>query len=127
MILNKKRALFQNKLTESIGNPKHLWKALKALGFPNKVSSCEVKVLKINSIFENSVNSVLERFNSYYSALEENLVKLLPKPPNKNLINTVIFILLKDGVKYSSKLISDLCNLSITSEKFLDLSRVAKL
>ena len=34
---------------------------------------------------------------------------------------------LKDGAKFLSKPISDLCNLSITSEKFPDICKVAKL
>ena len=49
MIFNKKRACFQNKLFESTGKPKDLWKALKSLGLSYKVSSCEVKALKINN------------------------------------------------------------------------------
>ena len=39
MIFNKKGAFFLNKLTESIGKPEYLWKALKLIGLPNKVSS----------------------------------------------------------------------------------------
>ena len=49
MIVNKKRAFLENKLTEFIGKPKDLWKALRSLGFPSKTSSCEVNALKINS------------------------------------------------------------------------------
>ena len=33
-IIIKKRAFFENKLTESIGKPKYLWKTLKSLGLP---------------------------------------------------------------------------------------------
>ena len=158
MIFNKKRAFFQNKLTESIGEPKDLWKALKSLRSPNKVSSCEVKALKINNTVDHDANSVLAGFKSYYSTLAENLIKLLPNPPNEYSINTVIkyyehmirddhfnlapasessilIILkatkvlkavglgnlserfLKDEAKFLSKPISDLCNLTITSEK----------
>ena len=125
---------------------------------PNKVSSCEVKALKINNTVDHDVNSVLAGFKSYYSTLGENLIKLLPNPPNKYSINTVIkyyehvirgdhfnlapasessilIILkatkvlkavglgnlsecfLKDEAKFLSKPISDLCNLTITSEK----------
>ena len=83
MIFNKKRALFQNKLTESIGKPIDLWKALESLRLSKQVSSCEVKALKLSNTVEHDVNSVLEGFKSYYSTLAENLVKLLPKPPNK--------------------------------------------
>ena len=39
MIINKKRAFLENKLTESIGKPKGLWKALRSLGLPSKTSS----------------------------------------------------------------------------------------
>ena len=49
IIFNKKRALLQNELFESTGKPKDLWKALKSLGLSCKVSSCEVKALKINN------------------------------------------------------------------------------
>ena len=35
MIFDKKRSFFEKKLSESIGKPKDLWKALKSLGLPN--------------------------------------------------------------------------------------------
>ena len=67
--------------------PKYLWKALKSLGLPNKISSCEVSALKINNTVEH-INSILEGFKNYYSTLAENLVNMLPKAPNKYSINT---------------------------------------
>ena len=168
MITNKKGAFLENKLTESNGRPKDLWKALRSLGLPSKTSSWEVNALKINSKVEHDFNSFLEGFRNYYSTLAENLVKMLPKPTNKYSINSIIkycehMILgdyfhlasvsensiltilkatqvskaagidnlcgrfLKDGAKVLSKPISDLCNLSITSEKFPDTCKVAKL
>ena len=45
MIFNKNRSFFEKKLSESIGTPKDLWKALKSLGLPNKIPSCEVSAL----------------------------------------------------------------------------------
>ena len=60
MIINKKRAILENKLTESVGKPKDLWKALRSLGLPSKTSSCKVNALKINSKVEHDLNSVLE-------------------------------------------------------------------
>ena len=48
MIFNKKKDYFENKLNECIGKPKELWKALKSLGLPNKISSCEMNALKVN-------------------------------------------------------------------------------
>ena len=48
MIFNKKKNYFENKLNECIGKRKELWKALKSLGFPKKISSCEMSALKVN-------------------------------------------------------------------------------
>ena len=90
MIINKKRVFFENKLTESIGKPKDLWKALRSLVLPSKRSSCEVNPLKIKNTVRHDVNSVLEGFRNYHSTLAENLVKMLPKPTNKYSINNVI-------------------------------------
>ena len=59
--------------------PEDLWKALKSLGLPNKISSCEVSALKINNTVEHNANSVLEAFKNYYSTLAENLINMLPK------------------------------------------------
>ena len=90
MIFDKNRSFFEKKLSESIGKPKDLWKALKSLGLPNKISSCEVSALKINNTVEHDANLILEGFKNYYSTLAENLVNMLPKAPNKYSINTVI-------------------------------------
>ena len=46
MIFNKNIVFFQNKLTESIGKPKDLLKALKSLGLPNKVKS----IIQLNTM-----------------------------------------------------------------------------
>lgn len=48
----KKGGFFKNKLTGSIGKTKDLRKASKSQGLLNKVSSCEVNVLKINNTVE---------------------------------------------------------------------------
>ena len=74
---------FVEKLSESIRKPKDLWKALKSLGLPNKISSYEVSALKINNLVEHDASSVLEGFKNYYSTLSENLVNTFPKAPNK--------------------------------------------
>ena len=60
MIINKKGKFLENKLIESIGKTKDLWKALRSLGLPSKTSSCEVNALKINSKVKHDLNSVLE-------------------------------------------------------------------
>ena len=80
----------KKKLSESIGKPKDLWKALKPLGLPNKISSCEVSALKINNTVEHDGNPILDGFTNYYSTLAENVANMLPKAPSKYSINTVI-------------------------------------
>ena len=57
MVFNRKRAFFKNALTEFTDKPKDLYKALKSLGLPDLVSSCEVKTLKIHNTVEHDVNS----------------------------------------------------------------------
>ena len=95
------RVFWRKKITKYFGKPKDLWKALKFLRLPNRISSGEVSPLKINHAVEHSVNSVLEGFKNNYSALVKNLVKMLPKAPNKysltqplNTINTWFKVLI---------------------------------
>ena len=83
MIFSKKKDYFKNKLNECIGKSKELWKALKFLGLPNKTSSCEVKARKVNKTVQHDTNLVLSGFKDYYSNLAGNLLKKLPKRPNK--------------------------------------------
>ena len=65
-------------------------KALKYLGLPNKISSCEVSSLKVNKKVEYDTKLVLGRLKDYYSNFAGNLLKKLPKPPNKLNLNTVV-------------------------------------
>ena len=145
-----------------------MWKALRSLGLPNKTSSCEVNALKVNKTVQHGTNLVLGVFKDYYSNLAGNLLKKLPKPPNKFTLNSVfqhykviiqsdsfnlatvsenttLTILrntkvskaagldnlsgrfLRDGAKVLAKPITDICNLSITSGKFRDSCKLAKL
>ena len=67
IVSNKKRVVYENKLTESTGKRKEIWKASKYLGWPEKVPSCGAKALKINNTVEHGVKSILEVFQSCYS------------------------------------------------------------
>ena len=69
LIFNKKKDYFENKLYEYIGKPKELWKALKSLGLPNKISSCEVSAVKVNKTVQHDTNLVSGGFKDYYSTL----------------------------------------------------------
>ena len=63
--------------------------ALKSIGLPKKISSCEVSRLKVNKTTQHDTNIVLGGFKDYYSNLPRKLLKKLPKPPNKFTLNTV--------------------------------------
>ena len=56
LIFNKEKYYFENKWIECIGKPKDLWKALKSLGLPNKISSCKVSALKVNKTVQHEKN-----------------------------------------------------------------------
>ena len=127
-----------------------------------------MSALKVNKTIQHDTNLVLGGFKDFYSNLAGNLLKKLPKPPNKVTLNTVfqhykgiiqsdsfnratvsedtiLTILkntnvskaagldnlsgrfLKDGAKVLAKPITDLSNLSITSGKFRNSCKTAKL
>ena len=125
-----------------------------------------MSALKVNKTVQQANNLSLRGFKDYYSNLAGNLLKKLPKAPNKFALNTVfqhykgiiqsdsfnldtvsentiLTILkntnickaagldsgcfLKDGAEVLAKPITDLCNLSITSGKFPDSCKIAKL
>ena len=69
----KRDHFLKKTLSESVGKPEDLWKALKFLGLPDKISSCEVSALKINNTAEHDANLILEGFKNYYSTLAKNL------------------------------------------------------
>ena len=67
LISIKKKVYFENKLNESIGKPKELWKVLKSLGLPNKNSPSEVSALRINKTVQMTLQAYLGGFRDYYS------------------------------------------------------------
>ena len=120
-IFNKKRDYFENKLNECIGKRKELWKALKFLGLPNKISSCEVSALQVNKTVQHDKSLVLGGFKDYYSNLPGNLLKKLLKPPNRFTLNIVF-------QHYKSIIQSDSFNLANVSEStILTISKNTKV
>ena len=76
LIFNKKKDYFEDK-------PKELWKALKSLGLPDKISSCEVSVLKVNKTVQRDKNLVFSRFKYYASNRAGHLFEKAPQIPQK--------------------------------------------
>ena len=75
--------LMMNALNECTGKPKELWKALKSLVLPNKISSCEVSIPKVNKTDQHDTHLVLGGFKHYNFDFAGNLLKEFPKPSNK--------------------------------------------
>ena len=78
MIKQKKIEFYNAKLTENIGKPKELWKALKNLGLPSKKGpSTNICLTKDNTtIFAYKENTNI--FKKFYSTLADDLAKNLP-------------------------------------------------
>ena len=78
LIKQKKIEFYNAKLTENIGKPKELWKALKNLELLSKKSpSTNICLTKDNTtIFADKENTNI--FKKFYSTLADDLVKNLP-------------------------------------------------
>ena len=80
----QKKYFFENKLKESIGKPKELWKNLKAIGLPKKVTSKSANIcLKNNGTLSFDLQKNAEIFKEFYSNLAKNIFlinyPMLPK------------------------------------------------
>ena len=93
MIFNKNKLFFQKKLSEYIGKPKDLWKALKSLGLSNKISSCEVSALQINNTVEHDANSVLEDLKIITQLQQRTLQTCSPKHSINSLLTLSLNII----------------------------------
>ena len=85
-----KKKFFENSLSDFIGKPKMVCKALKSLGLPSKRSVCKKTALKVKKATCLETKSTLNLFKNHYSTLADNLLKKLPTPPNKHTFNSVI-------------------------------------
>ena len=78
LISYKKKEFFDNRINDSIGKPKELWKALKSLGLPSKISVCGTTALIVKNTTSFETKSKLEDvqdvFKNYYSTLADNLL-----------------------------------------------------
>ena len=75
LISYKKKKSFENRFNDSIGKPRELWKALKFLGLPSKVSVCETTALRVKNTTSFETKSTLDVFKNYYFPLADNLLK----------------------------------------------------
>ena len=87
LIAERKRNYFETKLTENIG--KELWKTLKALGLPNKVSIATINALKDDKVVKYGPTSISKVFQTFFANMAKTLLQKLSPPPNKYGIDSV--------------------------------------
>ena len=90
LIKNKERDFYQEKLRGNVGKPKELWKALKSLGLPSKITPVSQVSLKDGEtiLFDEKTNN--NSFKNFYANLALNLVNKLPHAPNKFDLDSVL-------------------------------------
>ena len=81
---------FENRLNDSIGKPKELWKALKSLGLPSKISVCGATALKVKNTTSFETKLTLDVLKNWYSTSADSLLKKFPTPPNRYTFNSII-------------------------------------
>ena len=80
LIRMKKKAYFESKLTDNIGQPKELQKSLKFLGLIFERSVSNINCLKNDKSANFDVIDIAKTFSAFFSTLAENLVSNLPIP-----------------------------------------------
>ena len=111
----KKKSFFEEKFSETIGNPKELWEFLKSRGMPNKTAISNFNGKIENDTLTYDTRSVSKIFKSFFSNLGESLLIKLPNPPDKYNLQSVI--------KYYScfKVSDDFCVNKTSEEKVLKI------
>ena len=80
LIAEKKRNYFETKLTENIGKPKELWKTLKALGLPNKVSIATINSFKDEKVVKYDPKSISNVFQTFFTNMAKTCYKSFHLP-----------------------------------------------
>ena len=83
LIAEKKGIYFETKLNENIGKPKELWKTLKALRLPSKVSIATINALKDDKVVKYDPKSISKVFQMFFTNMAKTLLQKLPPPTNK--------------------------------------------
>ena len=81
LIKNKKRDFYQEKLRENVGKPQEIWKVLKSLVLPSKITLASQVSLKDGEkiSFDEKPNN--NSFKNFYGNLALNLVKKTSQCP----------------------------------------------
>ena len=82
MCRNLLRDFYQEKPRENFGKPNELWKALKSLGLPSKITPVSQVSLKDGETISFDEKTNNNSFKNFYANLALNLVNKLPHAPN---------------------------------------------
>ena len=86
----KKKTSTKKKVGENVGKPKELWKALKSLGLPSKITPVSQVSLKDGETISFDEKTNNNSFKNFYANESLNLVKKLPHVPNKFDLHSVL-------------------------------------
>ena len=90
LIKNEKRDFYQGKLSENLGKPKELWKALKFIGLQSKITPVSQVSLKDGETISFDQNTNSNSVKNFNANLALNLVNKLPHAPNKFDLDSVL-------------------------------------
>ena len=83
LIAEEKRNYLETKLTENTGTPKELWKTLKALGLPIKVSIATINTLKDDKVVKYDPKFISKVFQTFFANMAKTWLQKLPPPASK--------------------------------------------
>ena len=127
LIAEKKRNYFETKLTENIGKSKELWKTLKALGLPNKVSIATINALKDDKVVKYDPKSISKVFQTFFTNMAKTLQQKLPPPSNKYGIDSVKNIYKNLNITPKFQLKSTTEDIVLNLFKNIDISKEASV
>ena len=86
LIAEKKRNYFETRLTENIGKSKEIWKTLKALGLPNKISKATINALKDDNVVKYDLKSISKVFQRSLPIWQKHCYKSFHLPQNNMVL-----------------------------------------
>ena len=109
LIAVKKQALFDEKLSESVGKAEELWNAMKYLGMPKTLVS-NFNTIDNNKSLTYDIKTLSKVFKYFFSNSAQSFIAKLPDPLNKfNLEYTFLY--------YSNFVNPEVFHIKSTSEK----------
>ena len=109
IIAEKERNYFDTKFTKNISKRKELWKTLKSLKLPKKVSIATINSFKDDKVVKFDLKSISKVFQTFFDNMAETLLQKLLFPQNTQGIDSVnkFYKDLDITTKFQSKLTTE--------------------